>query len=148
MFDQTWIEKQWPSKIFMDPRLHRRTIKIAKAFLEFPDRSIPKRFSSVADVKGCYRFFNQSQMNHPMLQFTHYENTLKEALKPGGKVLFIQDGSELTYNKHHWTSGLGPTADWSGHGMMFHSCLAIKFLTSDRACCSKGLDQAKSKIWK
>lgn len=60
MFNHAWIENQWPSKIFMDPRIHKRAIKIAKAFLEFSDRSIPKRFTSMAEVKGCYRFFNQS----------------------------------------------------------------------------------------
>lgn len=143
MLNCTWIENQWPSKIFMDPRLHKRTIKIAKAFLEFPDRSIPKRFSSIAEVKGCYRFFNQSQVNHQMLQSIHYENTQEEALKPDGKVLFIQDGSELTYNTHRWTSGLGPTADWSGHGIMFHSCLAIKFNKGS----SQMIGLAAQKVW-
>ena len=43
-----------------------------------------------------------------------------------GKVLFIQDGSELIYNGLKWTE-LGPTADSNGNGIMFHSCLAVKF---------------------
>lgn len=127
MINDKWVENQWPSKLFMDPRIHKRAVKIAKAFLKFPDRSIPKRFTCMADLKGCYRFFNQSQINHQMLQKTHYENTLKQALEAPEKVLFIQDGSELAYHGHRWTSGLGPTADWTGNGIMFHSCLAVKF---------------------
>lgn len=42
-------------------------------------------------------------------------------------VLFIQDGSELLFNSHPWTHGLGPTADANGNGLMFHSCLVAKY---------------------
>jgi hypothetical protein len=42
-------------------------------------------------------------------------------------VLFIQDGSELIYNKHPCTHGLGPTADAYGQGIMFHTCLAVEW---------------------
>ncbi|MEI8329756.1 MAG: hypothetical protein WCG14_07160 [Chlamydiia bacterium] len=30
------------------------------------------------------------------------------------------------YNSHLWTTGLGHTADPSGNGIMFHSCLPVK----------------------
>ena len=62
-----------------------------------------------------------------MLQRQHYENVLKEASSAPGRVLFIQDRSELIYNNLKWTN-LGPTADSSGNGIMFHSCLAVKFI--------------------
>ena len=123
---QEWLEKQWPSSIFYDPRLHKRAVKIAGACLSHPDRSIPKRFVSTADTKACYNFFKRSEMNHQTLQVQHYENVRKDASKASGNVLFIQDGSELLYNSHEWTSGLGPTADAYGSGIMFHSCLAVK----------------------
>ncbi|MGH2638045.1 MAG: IS4 family transposase [Rhabdochlamydiaceae bacterium] len=121
-----WLEKQWPSRMFHDPRLHKRAVRVARAFLDFPDRSIPKRFSSTGDVKGCYRFLSRDDMGHEKLQTPHCENVYQEALKASGKVLFIQDGSEIIYNSHEWTMGLGPTADSCGSGIMFHSCLAVK----------------------
>jgi hypothetical protein len=121
-----WVENQWPSTMFMDPRLHKRAVKIGEAFLNFPDRSIPKRFSAWGDVKGCYRFFSRQEMDHQSLQKPHYQNTLEEASRASEKVLFIQDGSELIYNDHPWTSGLGPTGDACGNGIMFHSCLAVQ----------------------
>ena len=62
-----------------------------------------------------------------MLQRQHYENVIKEASSAPGRILFIQDGSELIYNNLKWTH-LGPTADSSGNGIMFHSCLAVKFV--------------------
>ncbi len=124
---QEWIEKQWPSRMFMDPRIHERTIFIAQACVRFPTGSIPERFESFGAVKGCYRFLNRKDMNHQKLQAGHYENVRQEAIASNGKVLFIQDGSELLYNSHKWTTGLGPTGDSCGNGLLFHSCLAVKF---------------------
>lgn len=121
-----WIEKQWPSFRFFDPRLHKRVINIASAMLKKPTASIPERFSLQKETKGCYRFLNNKGINHQMLQRQHYENVLAEAASQPGRVLFIQDGSELLYNNLKWTD-LGPTADSSGNGIMFHSSLAVKF---------------------
>lgn len=127
MFDKKeWVEKQWPSTIFKDPRVHKRALKVADAFLQFPDRSIPKRFPRWGDVKGCYRFLDRSDMDHQLLQATHYQNTLQEAIQASEKVLFLQDTSQLQYREHEWTSGLGTTSDNYGQGIMFHSCLAVK----------------------
>ena len=78
------------------------------------------------EIKGCYRFLNNKALGHSMLQQQHYENVLNEAGSALGRVLFIQDGSELIYNNLKWTE-LGPTADSSGNGIMFHSCLTVKF---------------------
>ena len=123
---KTWVEKQWPSHVFFDPRLHDRVINIASAMLEQPKASIPERFSLPKDVKGCYRFLDNKAINHQMLQQQHYTNVLTEAASASGRVLFIQDGSELIYNNLKWAD-LGPTADSNGNGIMFHSCLAVKF---------------------
>jgi hypothetical protein len=94
--------------------------------LNHPTASISERFPLQKDVKGCYRFLDNKSVNHQMLQRQHYENVLTEAAQESGRVLFIQDSSELIYNNLKWTE-LGPTADSSGNGIMFHSCLAVKF---------------------
>jgi len=121
-----WVEQQWPSFAFFDPRLHKRAINIASAMLKLPTASIPERFQLQKEIKGCYRFLNNKAISHQMLQHQHYANVLAEATTAHGRVLFIQDGSELIYNNLKWTE-LGPTADSSGNGIMFHSCLAVKF---------------------
>jgi len=144
MFDKKeWVEKQWPSTIFRDPRVHKRALKVADAFLQFPDRSIPKRFPGWGDVKGCYRFLNRSDMDHSLLQTTHYENTLLEASRASEKVLFLQDTSQLQYREHERTSGLGATSDNYGQGIMFHSCLAVKNESGHR----KVIGLACQKAW-
>jgi len=124
---QEWVEKQWPSMMFFDPRVHARTIFIASTCVRCPTASIPERFKSFSASKGCYRFLSRKDMGHQKLQSGHYDYVRREALTSKGKVLFIQDGSELLYNSHKWTTGLGPTADSCGNGLLFHSCLAVKF---------------------
>ncbi len=124
---QEWIENQWPSTMFLDPRFHERTVLIAQSCMRFPKGTIPERFDSSAGTKGCYRFLSRKDMSHQKLQSEHYKNVRQEAGESNGKVLFIQDGSELLYNNHKWTTGLGPTGDSCGNGMLFHSCLAVKF---------------------
>jgi hypothetical protein len=122
----SWVASQWPSRAFFDPRLHKRVINIASAMLKNPTSSIPGRFSLQKETKGCYRFLNNKAIDHQMLQHSHYNNVLMEAASEKERVLFIQDGSELIYNNLKWTD-LGPTADANGNGIMFHSCLAVKF---------------------
>ena len=124
---QEWIENQWPSTMFLDPRIRKRVVIIAQACLKRPSSNIPGRFNSVGETKGCYRFFSRTDMGHDKLQSGHYEYVREESLNSKGKVLFIQDGSELLYNTHEWTMGLGPTGDSCGSGIMFHSCLAVAF---------------------
>ena len=133
--------------------------------LKTPKASIPERFSLQKDVKGCYCVLNNKAINHQMLQCQHYKNVLDEASSAPGRVLFIQDGSELIYNNLKWTN-LGPTADSSGNGIMFHSCLAVKFqddqpqvigLTGQKAwireekkegASRKNKEERESQVWK
>ena len=122
-----WVSKQWPSHIFFDRRHQKRVLNIALAMLKLPSASIPARFEVQKEIKGCYRFLNNKAVNHQMLQREHYKNVLAEATTAPGRVLFIQDGSELIYNNLKWTE-LGPTADSNGNGIMFHSCLAVKIV--------------------
>jgi len=94
--------------------------------LKRPTASILAQFSLQKEIKGCYRFINNKALvGHQMLQRQHYSNVITEAASVPGRILFIQDGSELIYNNLLWTD-LGPTADSCGNGIMFHSCLAVK----------------------
>lgn len=126
---KAWVSKQWPSHMFFDLRHQKRVLNIALAMLKLPSASIPKRFEVQKEIKGCYRFLDNKAVNHQMLQGEHYKNVLAEATSAPGRVLFIQDGSELIYNNLKWTE-LGPTADANGNGIMFHSCLAVKIVDS------------------
>lgn len=125
--NREWIEKQWQGAEFGDKRLAKRAIKIGKACLEAPGGSLPEKFGSWGDTKGAYRFFDSKGVSHEALQKIHNKNVVQAASTTQKMVLFIQDGSELIYNTHKCTHGLGPTADAFGQGIMFHTALAVEW---------------------
>ena len=122
-----WVEKQWEGSALGDKRLEKRAIKIGSACLNTPEGTLPKKFGNWADSKGAYRFFDSPSTTHEALQKVHNKNVIEIAAASTKTVLFIQDGSELIYNKHPHTNGLGPTADAFGQGIMFHTCLAVEW---------------------
>ena len=122
-----WVHRQFADIDTKDARLQKRAVAIAEACAKHPERSIPGRFEDWAGLKGAYRFFSNPKITHQILQQPHYKETLEKAHFPDKLVLFIQDGSELLFNSHPCTYGLGPTADSCGNGLMFHSCLVAEY---------------------
>lgn len=110
-----------------DSRLQKRAVDVAIGCAKHPEESLAGRFDKWADLQGAYRFFSNPKITHQALQQPHYEKILEKARWQKELVLFIQDGSELLFNSHPWTHGLGPTADSNGNGLMFHSCLVAKY---------------------
>jgi len=95
------------------------------------EKSLAGRFDMWADLQGAYRFFSNPKITHKALQQSHWHQVLEKARFSEETVLFIQDGSELLFNSHPWTHGLGPTSDSNGNGLMFHSCLVAKYHESE-----------------
>lgn len=122
-----WIHRQFSNVNMKDARLQKRAVQIAQGCAEHPDKSLPDRFDDWAGVKAAYRFFSNPKVSHQTLQQPHHQEVLEKARWSEELVLFIQDGSELLFNSHPWTHGLGPTADCAGNGLMFHSCLVAKY---------------------
>ena len=122
-----WVHRQFANIDTKDAHLQKRAVIIAEACAKHPDQSLPGRFEDWASLKGAYRFFSNPKITHQILQSPHYKETLEKARFSNKLVLFIQDGSELLFKSHRCTNGLGPTADSSGNGLMFHSCLVAEY---------------------
>lgn len=128
---EQWIYDQFSRIDVSDTRLQKRAVDIAIGCAEHPEESLAGRFDDWADLKATYRFFSHPNITHQVLQQPHYHQVLEKAHFSEELVLFIQDGSELLFNSHPWTHGLGPTADSNGNGLMFHSCLVAKYHESE-----------------
>lgn len=124
---EQWIYEQFSMIDVGDARLQKRAVDVAIGCAERPEESLAGRFDEWADLQGAYRFFSNPKITHQALQQPHYAQVLGKALFSEKLVLFIQDGSELLFNSHPWTHGLGPTADSFGSGLMFHSCLVAEY---------------------
>lgn len=124
---EQWIYEQFSKIDAGDTRLQKRAVDIGIGCAAHPEESIAGRFDKWADLQAAYRFFRNPKITHQVLQQPHYHQVLEKARFSKELVLFIQDGSELLFNSHPWTHGLGPTADSKGNGLMFHSCLVAKY---------------------
>ena len=124
---EQWMYDQFSKIDVGDPRLQKRAVDIAIGCAEEPEESLAGRFGDWADLKATYRFFSNPKITHQALQQPHWDRVLEKAHFSEETVLFIQDGSELLFNSHRWTHGLGPTSDSKGNGLMFHSCLVAKY---------------------
>lgn len=128
---EQWIDEQFSTIDVGDTRLQKRAVDVAIGCAEHPEESLPGRFEKWADLQGAYRFFSNPKITHHALQKPHWNQVLEKARFSEETVLFIQDGSELLFNSHLWTHGLGPTSDSNGNGLMFHSCLVAKYHESE-----------------
>ena len=124
---EQWIYEQFSTIDVGDARLRKRAVNVGIGCAERPEESLAGRFDEWADLQGAYRFFSNPKITHQALQKPHYNQVLEKARFSEKLVLFIQDGSELLFNSHPSTHGLGPTADSSGNGLMFHSCLVAEY---------------------
>lgn len=124
---EQWIYEQFSMIDVGDARLQKRAVDVAIGCAQRPEESLAGRFDKWADLQGAYRFFSNPKITHQALQKPHYDQVLEKARWSEKLVLFIQDGSELLFNSHRCTHGLGPTADSSGNGLMFHSCLVAEY---------------------
>lgn len=127
-----WVCDQFSKIDVRDRRLQNRAVDIAEGCAKRPEESLAGRFDTWAEQKAAYRFFSNPKITHQALQQPHYREVLEKARYSAELVLFIQDGSELLFNSHPWTHGLGPTADSNGNGLMFHSCLVAKYHESKK----------------
>jgi hypothetical protein len=128
---EQWIDEQFSRINVGDTRLQKRAVDVAIGCAEHPEESLAGRFDKWADLQGAYRFFSNPKITHQALQQPHWDQVLEKARFSEETVLFIQDGSELLFNSHLWTHGLGPTSDSNGNGLMFHSCLVAKYHESE-----------------
>ena len=110
-----------------DARLNKRLQMIAKRMAKKPKQSISTQMESWKDAKGCYRFFNNTNVTHKRIQTPHRIRVKQQACQrgPGEAVLFIQDLSELDYSSHSGSKGLGQVGNAHGIGIQMHSCLAV-----------------------
>lgn len=70
-----WALHEFQHADFSDERLTQRAMKVAAAFLDHPQESIPAACGSWADTKGVYRFFNHQKITNQSILHSHYQET-------------------------------------------------------------------------
>jgi len=119
----------WAEQTFGEVRLgHRsrteRAVAMASAIATAPAASLPKQMGSEAALHAAYRFLQTPDVSYEQLIGPHVEQTRAE-MGQQERVLLIQDTTEVDYQHHPTTTGLGPIGNGTHHGFLLQTVLAV-----------------------
>jgi hypothetical protein len=119
-----WAEFTFGGVHLGDERLRRRAVAIAEAIATLPQASLPRQMQQPGALQATYRFMHNPQVSYEQLMRPHLEQTREMAGKPE-QVLLIQDTTDLDYQAHPTTRGLGPIGPGSHQGFLVQTVLAV-----------------------
>src|SRR5579859_2293791 len=119
-----WAEATFGAVQLGDPRRTRRAVAIAEALASDPGGSLPKQLHDLAALEATYRLVHSSKVSFEELLRPHVQQTRKD-LSQVERVLLVQDTTEVDYQQHPTTTGLGPIGNGSHHGFLLQSVLAV-----------------------
>lgn len=119
-----WAEYTFGSVQLGDVRRTQRAVAIASAIAHNPAASLPAQMPDEAALEATYRFFQTPDVTYEQLIRPHVAQTREEASKQQ-QVLLIQDTTEVDYQQHPMTTGLGPIGNGTHHGYLLQSVLAV-----------------------
>lgn len=119
-----WAECTFGGVHLGDERLRRRAVAMAEAIAQHPQASLPRQMQEPGALEAAYRFLQNPQVSYEQLIRPHLEQT-REATSQEAQVLLIQDTTELDYQAHPTTTGLGPVGSGSHQGFLLQTVLAV-----------------------
>src|SRR5438309_5279689 len=123
-----WAEATFGSVRLGDPRRDRRAVAIASAMARETGASLPKQLHDEAALEATYRFLHSGHVSYEDLLRPHVERTRQDC-REHKEVLLIQDTTEVDYQHHPTTSGLGPIGNGTHQGFLLQSVLALDAAT-------------------
>src|SRR5438309_3206453 len=119
-----WAEDAFGTVHLGDQRRTERAVAIASAIAQEPAASLPAQMPDEAALEATYRFLQTPDVTYEQLIGPHVAQTRAEASKQQ-QVLLIQDTTEVDYQQHPTTTGLGPIGNGTHHGYLLQSVLAV-----------------------
>lgn len=120
-----WAVKTYGPVRLADQRRTERAVKLASGLAHKPMASLPAQMGSLAATKAAYRLLESSQVSYERLMRPHLEQTQAQ-MKQQGRVLLIQDTTEVDFYLHPKTSGLSQVGKKAKHqGYLLQSVLAV-----------------------
>ena len=120
-----WAEATFGSVRLGDPRRDRRAVAMAHAMASETGASLPKQLHDQAALEATYRFLQSGHVSYEELIRPHVEMTRQDC-REQREVLLIQDTTEIDYQHHPKTSGLGPIGNGSHQGFLLQTVLAVE----------------------
>jgi len=127
---QEWAEQTFGGAHLGHVARTRRAVAIATAMAGEPAGSIPAQQHSDAGTKAVYRFCENAHVSYEDLMQPHLQATRQQS-RQVPRVLLIQDTTEVDYQQHPKTRGLGPIGNGSHQGFLLQSVLALDAATEE-----------------
>jgi hypothetical protein len=121
---QPWAAQELAQAHLGDPRRNRRLNQIVQDFVAHPSASVPQACGTWAKTKAAYRFWASDRVRPDAIRDSHIQSTVARA-RNVGRVLAVQDTTELDYADHPATQGLGLLNNVWQYGFKVHSTLAV-----------------------
>lgn len=122
---QQWAEQTFGSVRLGDQRRTERAVAMACAIAHDPAASLPAQMQGEAGLQAAYRFLQTPDVTYEQLIQPHLQQTRAEA-RQQQQVLLIQDTTEVDYQPHATTTGLGPIGNGTHHGFLLQTVLAVQ----------------------
>jgi Transposase DNA-binding len=119
-----WADYTFGSVHLGDVRRTKRAVAIASAIAQEPAASLPAQMPDEAALEATYRFLQTPDVSYEQLSRPHVEQTREQA-RAQQQVLLIQDTTEVDYQQHPTTTGLGPIGNGTHQGYLLQSVLAV-----------------------
>lgn len=119
-----WAEETFGGVQLGDPRRTRRAVAIAHALARETGASLPKQLHDAAALEATYRFLHSSHVSYEDLIGPHVQATMQDC-REQREVLLIQDTTEVDYQQHPKTEGLGPIGKGTHHGYLLQTVLGV-----------------------
>src|SRR5438445_7349966 len=118
---QEWAEQAFGAAQLGHVARTRRAVAIAAAMAGEPAGSIPAQQHSDAGTKAVYRFCENGHVSYEALMQPHLQAT-RQQCQQVPRVLLIQDTTEVDYQQHPKTKGLGPIGNGTHQGFLRALC--------------------------
>ena len=120
---QEWAQETFGAVRLRDVRRRKRAVQIAEALAHDPAASLPAQLHDEAALKATYRFLETPDITYEQLIAPHVAQT-RQLIRQQARVLLHQDTTEVDYQHHPKTSGLGPIGNGTHHGYLLQTVLA------------------------
>ncbi|HUL87942.1 MAG TPA: IS4 family transposase [Pseudolabrys sp.] len=118
-----WAATEFGSANLGDVRLTRRLVALARRLACSPHGSFPQSLKA-AELKGAYRFFDNTRVDTDGVLAPHIAQTL-DRMRQVPVVLAVHDTTEFNLTHLRGTEGLGYVSGTFLRGFMMHSMLAV-----------------------
>lgn len=105
-----------------DARRTERAVQIAARMADHPGGSSPEQMADWAELKACYRFFNNDAVTFDALARPHWEQTCAVAK---GRVLILNDTTTISYKERREINGFTRGGKGMPYGFQLHNALMV-----------------------